>query len=113
MNTLTIDDFGDVAITKPEIIEKLLELYSKAGEEKNVLAAYKITAEQFHEACKQELLIEGMTLSIAWNALKFLVTAVSVGDLGNSINQAIRSSIALAAVYVTNVSPEQRRKLES
>lgn len=113
MNTLTIDDFGDVVITKPEIIEKLLELYSKAGEEKNVLAAYKITAEQFHEACKQELLIEGMTLSIAWNALKFLATAVSVGDLGNSINQAIRSSIALAAVYVTNVSPEQRRKLES
>ena len=43
MNTLTIDDFGDVAITKPEIIEKLLELYSKAGEEKNVLAAVSYT----------------------------------------------------------------------
>lgn len=113
MNTLTIDDFGDVAITKPEIIEKLLELYSKAGEEKNVLAAYRITAEQFHEVCKQELLIEGMTILIAWYTLKFLAIAVSVGDLGNSINQAIRSSIDLAAVYVTNVSPEQRRKLES
>lgn len=113
MNTLTIDDFGDVAVTKPEIIEKLLELYSKAGEERNILSAYKITKEQFQEACKQELLIDGMTLSIAWNALKFLATAVSVGDLGESVNQAIRSSIALAVVYVTNISPEQRRKLES
>lgn len=106
MNILTIDDFGDVAITKPEIIEKLLELYSKAGEQENILSAYGITVEQFYEACKQELLIEGMTLSIAWNTLKFLATAVSVGDLGESVNQAIRSSIALAVIYVTNVKSE-------
>ena len=113
MNTLTIDDFGDIEVTNVEIVEKLLELYSKAGEEKNVLTAYKITAEQFRKVCKQELLIKGMTILIAWNTLKFLATAVSVGDLGNSINQSIRSNIALAVVYVTNVSPEQRRKLES
>lgn len=112
MTNEEFDKILDIPVTKKETLQQLINLQKESGKLDIICNAYGITNEVLISEYETEILISGMTVGIAFNAISFLAVQVEKKENNQSIKQAIRDNILAAGVYMTNVPAKKRWELE-
>lgn len=101
-----------VPIEKEKTIRTLADLQCESEGMMTICAAYSVDKDTVVQTYIEEMLIPGMTVGIAWNAMSFLVVDIDKGSNATTLRQAVRDNILAAGIYMTNVPCEKRRELE-
>ena len=101
-----------IPIEKEKTIRTLAQWQCKGDGMKTICDAYSINEDIVVQTYIEEMLIPGMTVGIAVNAMSFLVTDIGKGSSASTLRQAVRDNILAAGIYMTNVPCAKRRELE-
>ena len=101
-----------IPIQKEKTIRTLADLQCESESMETICDAYSVDKDAVVQTYVEEMLIPGMTVGIAWNAMSLLVTDIDKGSSASTLRQAVRDNILVAGIYMTNVSCDKRRELE-
>ena len=102
----------NVPVTRNKTIELLASIQREQERMSCICKEYNVTPEELINEYIIEMVIPGMTVGIAWQAMSFLTVSVERKENVPKLRQAIRNSILMAGVYMTNVSASKRAELE-
>lgn len=112
---MTNEDFEkvlNVPVTRDKTIKLLASIQREQERMSCICKEYNVTPEELINEYIIEMIIPGMTLGIAWHAMSFSVLSVEKKENVPILRQAIKDSILMAGVYMTNVSASKRAELE-
>ena len=102
----------NVPVTRDKTIKLLASIQREQGRMSCICKEYNVTPEELINEYITEMIVPGMTLGIAWHAMSFLALSIEREDSAATLSQAIKDSILMAGVYMTNVSASKRAELE-
>ena len=101
---------ANIPCTKVKTLNTIVDMY-KDDYIPIILNKYNMTIEELMPVFRKEFLIPGMTVGIAYTAIGFMKICIEKNEECDTLCKCIHHCILMAGIYYTNVSPEERARL--